>query len=270
MLRYDDVGTGPPLVLVHGLASSRVVWRSVVPVLGRDRRVLAIDVPGFGDAPPAGPGFELGRVARAVLAGLEQAGVDEGFDLVGHSMGGAIALTLAAIAPERVAHAVLVAPAGLRPFHPVAARLAGAGAEPLVRLRSLAAPLADLAWGRRALLAAGVVDARGIGPAETRALIAASARARRTSAALAAVAAADLRPLLGAPPVPLALLWGREDRVVPLRVAEAARAAAPDVPLRIIEGAGHLVMVERPHAFAAAVQELFTASQRLPPDGVPA
>lgn len=253
MLRFDDVGTGPPLVLVHGLASSRVVWRNALPRLGAGRRAVALDVPGFGDSPPAGPGFDLDRVARVVLNGLEVAGVAEPFDLVGHSMGGAIALTIAARAPDRVRRAVLVAPAGLRPFPPLAARFAGPVANPLIRLRSRGAPLADQAWGRRFLLAAGVVDPAAIGPADTRALIDTSARARRTSAALSAVLAADLRPLLVAPPVPLGLVWGRHDRVIPLSVADAVRVTAPEVPLEVVEDAGHLVMVERPEAFAAAV-----------------
>lgn len=254
VLRYDDVGTGPPLVLVHGLASSRVVWRNAVGLLGRARRTLAIDVPGFGLTPPAGPGFDLDGVAGAVLDGLEDAGVGEPFDLVGHSMGGAIALMLAARAPDRVRRVALVAPAGLQPLPPGIARVAGAGAEQLIRWRSRAAPIAEQPWGRRVLLAAGVVDPSAISPGDTRALMAAGAQARRTGTALAAVAAADLRPLLAAPPVPLGLVWGRQDRVIPLRVAEAVRVVAPGVKLRVVEDAGHLVMVERPGAFTDAVE----------------
>lgn len=270
MVALDDAGAGPPLVLVHGLASSRVAWRALVPRLAAaGRRVLAVDVPGFGASPPVGPGFDLAAVARALLRGIEDAGVDTPFDLVGHSMGGAIALTLCDLAPDRVRRTVLAAPAGLRPFPPLAARLAGVGADPLIRLRARGSALADQAWGRRFLLAAGVVDARAIAPADTRALMAASATARRTAEALSAVAAADLRPVLDrvAPPT---LVWGRHDRVVPLRVGLAVAATRPWLTLDVLEDAGHLAMLERPGAFAAALERAFTGSQRLDPPHVPA
>ncbi|HYZ29871.1 MAG TPA: alpha/beta fold hydrolase, partial [Thermoleophilaceae bacterium] len=111
MLGLDDTGDGEPLVLVHGLATTRLIWRHVVPLLARERRVIAIDVPGFGASPPAGEGFDLEQVADAIDDGLAAAGVDERYDLAGHSMGGALALVLAGRRLERVRRLVLCAPA---------------------------------------------------------------------------------------------------------------------------------------------------------------
>src|SRR5258707_11221248 len=95
-LAFEARGDGPPIVLRHGLATTRMIWRRGTPELARRRRVIAVDVPGCGESPPVGPGFELGAVASRIVGGLERAGVTGPFDLVGHSMGGALALTIAA------------------------------------------------------------------------------------------------------------------------------------------------------------------------------
>src|SRR6201999_2957682 len=149
--------------LVHGLATTRVIWRRVVPL--RPGTVVAVDVPGFGDSPPAGPGFELETVADAIADGLG----DTPFALVGHSMGGAIAIVLAERHPERVKRLVLVAPAGLRQLPGPAAHAFGFAAERALPTRRLGAPLADLSWGRRLLMSPGTADPASIPPSEVRA-----------------------------------------------------------------------------------------------------
>ncbi|HEU0316620.1 MAG TPA: alpha/beta fold hydrolase, partial [Solirubrobacteraceae bacterium] len=213
-LALEESGTGDPLVLVHGLATTRLIWRRVVPLLDRRRRVVRIDVPGFGESPPVGRGFDLRAVAERVAGGLAAARVEAPFDLAGHSMGGAVALVLAAERPDAVRRLVLVAPAGLRPIPRLAAAAFGASGAPLIALRRAGAPLTDTGWGRRLLLATGTVDGGSIPPADARAMVGASRGATRVRQALAAVAAADLRPELGALPAPLGLLWGAEDRII--------------------------------------------------------
>lgn len=144
-LAFDTQGNGEP----HGLATTRVIWRRVVPLLRDGRSVVTLDVPGFGASPPAGPGFELDAVADAIADGLSH--VETPFDLVGHSLGGAVAIAVADRYPERVRRLVLVAPAGLRRMPDPAARVFGITAERAIPLRRLGAPLADLRWGRRLL-----------------------------------------------------------------------------------------------------------------------
>jgi 3-oxoadipate enol-lactonase len=242
-------------VLVHGLATTRLIWRRVVPRLGH-RRAVALDVPGFGASPPAGPGFALDAVAAAIGDGLAQAGVPRPFDLVGHSMGGALALSLAARHPESVRRLVLVAPAGLRPVPRPAAEVFAAVSQQLIALRRAGAPLADSAWGRRLLLAGGTVDAEGIPPAEARAMVLASRGATRIRAALAAVVAADLRPALTAVQAPLGLVWGARDRVIPATGIDAVLERRPGAPAVRVPEAGHIAMMERPAAFARALEEI--------------
>ncbi|HEX6698469.1 MAG TPA: alpha/beta fold hydrolase [Solirubrobacteraceae bacterium] len=92
MLAIREEGAGDPLVLVHGAGTSSAIWHRVTAHLASEYRVLAPDLPGYGGSPAAGPGFALDEVADGLVAGLEAAGVPAPYDLVGHSMGGAIAI----------------------------------------------------------------------------------------------------------------------------------------------------------------------------------
>lgn len=111
-VRFVEAGSGPPLLLVHGYLWSRVVWDDVVPRLSRAFRVIAPDLPGCGDSekPPPGRypyGFEAFSESLAdLIAALGLGRVS----VCGHSMGGAIALTLAANHPDLVDKLILVDP----------------------------------------------------------------------------------------------------------------------------------------------------------------
>lgn len=74
-LGLEQRGSGEPLVLLHGLATTRGIWRRALPRIGVGRRLVTLDVPGFGDSAPAGPGFDLDAVAALIAASLERAGV---------------------------------------------------------------------------------------------------------------------------------------------------------------------------------------------------
>ena len=156
-----------------------------------------------------------------------QRGVPEPYRLVGHSMGAAVALTLAAHEPDAVSGVVLVSPAGLRPIPSAAAAALGVAAALYIPLRRQAAPLAAWPWGRRLLMAGGVVDGAALDPALVRRLVGASRGARRTGPALSAVASADLRDLLARLPLPVGAVWGRGDRVIPPGGAHTLDGCAP-------------------------------------------
>ena len=260
-------GRGEPLVLMHGLATTRSIWRHVAPRLARSHRVVTLDVPGFGASPPTGPGFALDEVADAILGGLRGAGVDEPFALVGHSMGGALALTLAARSPDSVRCLVLVSPAGLRPLPALAAEGLGALAAAYIPLRRAAAPLAAVGWGRRMLMTGGVVDGAALPAAEVRALLAASSEAKRTRQALRAVVEADLRALLRDLPLPVGGIWGEGDRVIPPGGAATVMALRPAATCEVVADAGHISMIERPEAFVEALERVLAAIGPSSPSG---
>lgn len=246
-------------MLVHGLATTRAIWRHAVPRLERPRRVVAVDVPGFGESPPAGPGFQLDAVARALERGLPR-GVAEGpFDLVGHSMGGAVALALALRRPDLVRSLVLVSPGGLSPLPAPVAELTGVVGERLIALRRAAAPIAVHPWGRRLLLAGGSVDGARFAAADVRAMALASRGARRVREALAAVARADLRDAAASLPVPLGVMRGERDPVVRAPVLRALAQRRAGLVAATIPGTGHIPMMERPDAFAHALDEMLKA-----------
>lgn len=254
-IALERAGSGRPLALVHGLGASRTIWRHVLPALARRHATIALDVPGFGGSPPVGEGFALDEVADAIAAALPA----RRFDLVGHSMGGALALTLAARHPRRVRALVLVAPAGLRAYPPLAGELAGAVTEGLNVLRRAGVPLADRAWGRRLLLGTGTRDPGALAPIEVKLLVEASAGATRVREALAAVASADLRATLAELPLPVGAIWGGADQVIPPTGLELVRELRPQAPTAVVEDAGHIAMIERPAAFASALERVLAA-----------
>lgn len=253
MLFLDDTGDGEPLVLIHGLAASRAIWRHVVPTLPGRR--IAIDVPGFGESPAVGPGFSLDDVAGAIWAGLP---TDESVTLVGHSMGGAIVIAAAALVPERVSRVVLCAPAGLRPVPARASLPLGAAGELAFALRRSVVDIASTPLGRRMLLGASTAAGDGVGEDDVRRMVLASDGATRVGAALQTVSAADLRPALKALPVPVGFLWGAHDRVIPGAAVDAARLARPEAPVAFVPKTGHVPMIERPAAFSAVLRQLLT------------
>ena len=218
--------------------------------------MITVDLPGFGASAPAGDGFAFEAVTDRLARGLAARGVRAPFDLAGHSLGGAVALSLAVHRPRLVRGLVLVAPAGLQPRRGPAPTLLGPGAERLFELRRRLAPLTDLRWGRRLLLAFAAADGALLSPTQARMMVQASAGASRIAPAMTAIAQADLRPLLLRTDAPLGLVWGTRDRTIPAGIAREIRARRPDAALELIEDAGHVPMVERPDAFAAALRRL--------------
>jgi pimeloyl-ACP methyl ester carboxylesterase len=264
-LAIRSEGSGPPLVLLHGIAADSSIWSAVTPTLARHWRVLAVDLPGFGGSEPVGEGFVLDEVADAILAGIREAGVEEPFALVGHSLGGAVAITLAARRPEAVGRLVLVAPAGVRPLPaPISSlllseelgRVISTGADAFLAARRGAAGLAELGWGRRLLLGLAVADGARIPPKVARLMLEASLHARRTGPALAAIAGADLAAVLARTAMPLSAIWGAADLTVPIRALEDVLAARPDARVEQMPDAGHVPMVEAPARFTDALLRL--------------
>ena len=252
----DVRGAGEPLVLLHGLGASRRLWHRAAPLLAFDRLVLTPDMPGFGDSPPAGPGFDLDAVSDALAAPLaERAGGR--FDLLGTSLGGAVALSFAAAHPELVGRLLLVAPAGFSPRPWPVASAAGALVDPALAVRRVVgARFASSAATRRVLLWGAVADPSLLSPADARLILESSRRATRLGAALAAVLAADVRPLLTGLADPPGLIWGERDRVVPISTLEAIRAVRPDVIAERLPGVAHIPQLERPAEFVAAVRRI--------------
>jgi pimeloyl-ACP methyl ester carboxylesterase len=256
VISMDESGHGSPLVLLHGVGASRAVWRHVTPALAEDHHVIAPDLPGFGESSPVAEGFDLETAAGALADRLaERAG--EPFDLLGNSLGGAVALKLAVRRADLVRRLVLSAPAGFAPRSSRVAAAAGALSDPVVRARRLVGtPVARNPTARRALLWGAVAEPHRLSAEDARMMLTASRGSTRVGAAVAAVLRADLRSELDRLEAPLGVIWGWRDRIIPISTLRYIRAARPDVIVVTIPRAAHVPQVERPAEFVGAVRRL--------------
>lgn len=104
----DGVASAPPLLLLHGLASSAHIWDLVAPNLAQDRRVVALDQRGHGLSDKPDDGYDFASIVADDLAAVDALGLGERFVVAGHSWGANVALELAAFRPERVAALLLI------------------------------------------------------------------------------------------------------------------------------------------------------------------
>lgn len=230
-IRSLHAGTGgPPLVLLHGLAGSHRWWRYVVPAFACDYRVMVPELIGFGGSRPAPRQPDMPEMAALMGQWLEANGVSR-TDLIGHSMGGEIALHLAASDPDRIRRLVLVSAAGVP--REISAAAAARLATELARLRS---------WGRRSFVTTIAADSLRAGPLTL----------YRT---LRYLLADDVRPLLPAIRHPTLLMWGEHDPITPVADGRVMERAIPDARLVVVADASHNVMADQPAEFVRIVDD---------------
>jgi pimeloyl-ACP methyl ester carboxylesterase len=250
-IRYVRAGQGPPVVLLHGLASSIYTWRHVLPALAARHDVVAIDLPGFGDSEvPAR--FDGVQAMRTVIALTDRLGLARA-SLVGNSLGGAIAVAIAARTPERVDRLVLVDAAGynFRPAdRPWIVRLVAAVPGPLADAMPLR-PMVTLA------LRQVFHDRRLVTPDEVAEYV---APLRRPGAVRVIRQILLSEDALGFPEIvrgvraPTLVVWGRYDRWIPARDAERFASDVPGARVVLLD-AGHMPQEERPAETAGLIEE---------------
>jgi len=264
---YFEAGSGPVLLLIHGMAGTCENWRAVIEPLARRNTVIAPDLPGHGSSAPGGGDYSLGALA----AGLRDLLVTLGHDratLVGHSLGGGIAMQFAYQFPEATERLVLVCSGGLGPeVSPV--------------LRAAALPGADL------FIAATAGPGRVAGSALARGLAAVGLRANADVAEVArgyasladrghrAAFLATLRAVVGTAGqrvhagdrlyltegVPVLIVWGRADRMIPVAHGEHAHEAIPGSRLEIFDEAGHMPQLEAPARFVTVLERFLEEAE---------
>ena len=251
-----DLGAGDrTIVFIHGLAGAWVNWLEQLPDLAAaGNRVIAMDLPGFGESPMPAEKITISGYARVVEALLDQLGVDAAA-VVGNSMGGFIGAELAIRFPARVERLVLVSAAGLTIEYQRNERVLGV-------LRALESRLtAYSAWfatrsdtvsrrprARRLLM--GVVAARpDLLPAP---LVAEQIRGSGKHGfvdALDALTDYPIRDRLPEIACPTLIVWGEDDKLVPVRDADEFERLIPDARKVVFPDTGHVAMLERPAAF---------------------
>jgi pimeloyl-ACP methyl ester carboxylesterase len=223
--------SGPPVVVLHGWGASIDAVASIQQGLADGRRVLALDLPGFGQSDPPPGVWGSNEYAELVCHVLDRLGLKR-VSLIGHSRGGAIAIVIATRWPERVDRLVLVNSAGLRAVRSVRHRAR-------VAVFKLARRLVGRgALGQRLLSRFGSADYRAAG---------------QLRGTLVRLVNEDLRPLLPRVAAPTLLIWGDRDAETPLSDAAIMEREIPDAGLVIFPGAGHFAYADDPGRFAAVV-----------------
>jgi pimeloyl-ACP methyl ester carboxylesterase len=260
LLAGPALGTAPVVVLVHGIGDSSATWREVLPLLARECTVLAPDLLGHGSSDKPRADYSLGGFANGLRDLLVLLGV-EGATVVGHSLGGGVALQFAYQYPELCDRLVLVASGGLgAEVTPLlrAAALPGAGwaiaatVHAPVRLPVLAAV--------RLAARAGLLDHADAAEVATiwqglrdRSTREAFLRTLRSVVDLRGQSVSSRDRLYLATTVPTLLVWGSRDPVIPVAHARGAVDHLPGATLRVLERAGHLPHRHDPAGFTDAV-----------------
>jgi pimeloyl-ACP methyl ester carboxylesterase len=239
-VRYVDKGQGPPVVLIHGFASSLETWESVVPLLVKGHRVIALDLKGFGWSDRPAGDYSPAAEAKLVLELLDQLGVKRAA-FVAHSWGSSVTLALALAAPERVSRIALYDAWVYEDQLPTTflmARADGLG-EMLFSLFDDQRPDERMAlafYDKDALSEKLVEDVeRALERPGTAAAALAAVRGQHFSEQQAKYKTID-KPVL--------LLWGREDVVTTLKFGERLSKDLPHARLVVYPQCGHFPMFE--------------------------
>ena len=245
-LRVLDVGRGPAVVLVHGLAASMYSWRYTIdPLVAAGYRVVAYDNRGFGFSDKPASGYTNAAYVHLLFGLLDSLGVSDAV-LVGHSMGGAIVADAALTRPERVRGLVLVDAAGL-----------GIGMSFMLRVARwpVVGPLFDRLRGRGAtatILRNIYGDPSRITEQQIDqyyAPVASPDFGRGLRGILHEFRFDDLQGRLGSIMTPTLVMWGTRDRVIPQLIGETMAAQLPHASLARFQTAGHALPEESPEEF---------------------
>ena len=259
---YVKVGKGPVLLLLHGLACDHTTWLPVIEGLARHYTVIAPDLLGHGQSAKPRADYSVGGYANGMRDLLTVLDIDK-VTVVGHSLGGGVAMQFAYQFPERTERLILVAPGGLGPE-----------VTPLIRAVTLPgfsqAMAVSTLPGVRHVGKAAMHGLHRTGLPATRDLpeiasIHESFRDPRTRAAIRHVvrAVVDVKGQLITmvdrayltEAMPLLIVWGRDDMVIPVKHAENVPRIAPGAVVEIFENSGHFPHKDDPERFVKVVRE---------------
>ncbi|MEU6539104.1 alpha/beta fold hydrolase [Streptomyces sp. NPDC047000] len=264
VLRYHEVGDGPPLLLLHGSGPGVTGWRNFrgnLPVFARHFRCLALEFPGFGVSDPTAEN-PMAAAPKAVLRFLEGLGLDR-VDVIGNSMGGYVAVGLAVAHKDLFRRIVTIGGVGRNLLSPGPSE----GLNLLVEFAEN--PTRDhlVQWLRSmvhdpALLTDELIEERWATATEPETLEA-SRRiyGRQAMAAMQAAQSQSDQPIwamLHKITAPTLLTWGRDDRVTPLESALLPMRTIPKAELHVLPDCGHWAMIEQKDAWESAVLAFLT------------
>ena len=265
---YREEGEGSALVLIHGIAGCSATWDGVIPRLAANHAVVAPDLLGHGESAKPRGDYSLGAYASGVRDLLAVLGHDR-VTVVGHSLGGGVAMQFAYQFPDWCERLVLVGSGGLgKEVSPLLRALSAPGAEYVLAL-ALNGRLHG--WARSVGSTVGRIGIRGdqlmteLWNSYSRLTDARAQRAffhtirsvidpagQRVSARDRLYLAAD---------VPTLIVWGDKDSVIPVEHAHVAHELIPGSRLEIFEGCGHFVPIEAPERFVDVLEDFLATTE---------
>jgi pimeloyl-ACP methyl ester carboxylesterase len=265
---YREAGSGPVVVLIHGITSDSSTWRRVLPYLARRFTVLAPDLAGHGGSAKPKGDYSLGAHASGVRDLLVARGHDRA-TFLGHSLGGGIAMQLSYQFPERCERLVLVDSGGLG--RDVSALLRAAtlpGSEfvlPLLAASRLldAGRLAGSLLGRLGLRAGTDIEemARGHATLSDREARAAFVHTLRSVVEPGGQRIDASNRLYLAQHLPLLLMWGEHDSLIPVSHGSAAHEQAPGSRWEVFPDSGHFPQLDEPERFLDVLVDFIESTE---------
>jgi pimeloyl-ACP methyl ester carboxylesterase len=267
---FRVAGSGPALLLIHGVGANSTSWEPVHAKLAQRFTVIAPDLLGHGESDKPRADYSLASFANGMRDLLAAVGIDR-VTVVGHSYGGGVAMQFAYQYPQLVERIVLVSTGGVAKDVSIALRLAALpmasdalamlrvpGALPTMRLfgRAVGSVLGSTKFGRDVADAVGLLqDLKEPGASSAFARTLRSVVDRRGQF----VTMLDRSYLVQT--VPVQVIWGEEDPVIPVEHARIAHAAMADSRLEIFEKSGHLPFKDHPNRFVEVVERFIDSTR---------
>jgi pimeloyl-ACP methyl ester carboxylesterase len=267
-IAYRDEGDGEVLLLIHGMAGSSETWRSVIPPLSKKFRVIAPDLLGHGESAKPRTDYSLGAFAVWLRDFLDELGVSHA-TVVGHSLGGGVAMQFVYQHPDYAQRLILISSGGLGPDVGWVLRLLSApGAEFVL---PIVAPPPVLSVGNKLrswMKSAGIRSPRGaelwsayssLSDGQTRQSF---LRTLRSVVDYRGQAVSALNRLRLREDLPVMAIWGECDGIIPVDHAYAAHEARTDARLEVLPDVGHFAQVEAPERVVELIEDFIAAGER--------
>jgi pimeloyl-ACP methyl ester carboxylesterase len=265
---FVKAGTGPALLLLHGLGCDHTTWHPVIASLARRYTVIAPDLLGHGRSDKPRADYSVGGYANGMRDLLTVLGIDKA-TVVGHSFGGGVAMQFAYQFPERTERMVLVAPGGIgREVTPAIRAISLPGFQLAMGLATMPGLLQATKIGLRSLAATRMSHVRDLDEVAeiVQHLSDRQARAAITHVVRAVVdwrgqvvTMADRAYLTHA--MPMCVIWGTDDRVIPSKHAELAKQIAPEATVEVIPNAGHFPHKDHPQRFVKILNDFVRSTE---------
>lgn len=270
-LSYLDSGEGPVVLFIHGMLGSQHNWRHLVDRMDDAQRVVVPDLFGHGESAKPMGDYSLSSHAATLRDLLDRLGIDT-VTVVGHSLGGGIAMQFFYLFPERVERLVLVASGGLgREVSPLLRSATLPGAEQVLtvvasgwmtsKLRGLGDAAARVGWKPGADVGAMWRGFTSLGDRESRRAFLATTRAVVDIGGQTVSAHDKLTDVV---PPPTLLVWGSKDRMIPAWHALKAKETVPGIRVELFEGAGHFPHLDDPDRFAELLGDFIRTAEAHP------